>query len=91
MGRFDVKSRVERARRGPLPTEPIARYALHRKASAPWCACPFSERALVECLCCGKTLCFNCGGILNRQEVSEYLSSPAFDGELPFNDSLENL
>lgn len=93
MGRFDVKSLSERARGVLRVPDRVRRFALHSSPRAVNCACRFSERVPMECLCCGKRICFTCGGVVDLAYLSEYLNrrNSAFKGEFEFDDGLEKL
>lgn len=90
MGRFDVRSLAERVRRGAVASDRTARFAAHLHSNPPSCACRFSERHPVSCLCCGKTMCFACGGVVDLSYLSEYLNrrNRDFAGEFDFDDKL---
>ncbi len=92
MGRFDIRPAGERAtRHAPLETR-TGRLMAHTTPKAVTCACITKFPA--ECLCCGKTLCLLCAGVIRRNtDLMEYLQTrnEDFNGEFAFNDSIEGI
>lgn len=92
MGRFDVRPAGER---GPKPASDQGRFARldrHAKPNASVCAC--ITRHPVECLCCGRVLCFFCAGLIDLHvDLPEYLNrrNSDFTGEFPFSDPIEGI
>lgn len=61
MGRWDADFRPRQHRESP--ENRLIRWQKHMLRRAEYCAC--GQFAPVECLCCGKRLCFFCAGVMS--------------------------
>lgn len=84
VGRFDVRPRARD--RTDIALERERNWLLHVTSRAAFCACGRCQP--VECLCCGRQLCFFCGGRVTAIELAEV---PAPQGDGPVFDDLEAL